>query len=1294
MTRIEERQRQDDDESVTSLQPEEIVQLQQQDAGIASAASGHHVQHVDPEYTFSVDSFRLLQAEEAETSLGDFPDFMAMDCHSSDATEDEEDHSHSDGEQEGSMATSVSASSASTSLQHPVEPRTSPSIAKPQPAMHDLSVTWREEMQEDELNGSQIRIVALPRDQSNPDHDHGDLENPSDITSNSSSEEPIEALSSSQLDIVCELGHDETDTPEDKPKKSCHDDLISCDTFDDDDDDELEEDDSIHLSDSFQDEESILSDAEAQERKVRCSLLFALASSLGVVFCAKIISWLCRKLSGGSGAEDAIQQEVLAEVVDEALIASQNSLLLQQSSQNLAVNTAVASATQGQVATQQMAVAASQSASGSTAAGASSAAATATAATTSGAVAQAASSIAGASLGVQVGAAVGVAAVVTVAGLAAGAIMQPSGMTTLGETLVAFNITANNTNFTLVNLTNINITVAPPVIDNITAAPTNWTDPFDITSNATILNITNTSVPYIHKCEDAEGVPELKVGLVDFVIEGLPYEFAAQEQSQLEDLFALAYNGLSGMCSGEYQRVLQDVTLLEVNYVAAGSLDFTYTKWQCTISCVGCSDNNPLFGTHNDSVAPVISTANSKRMLQQSVYTLGPTFFNDFVGAFMFEIEESYPWIADEDGTSLRLYSGAVLNPLNSNDIVVEIVADPPPETINREPLPLPVTLSPSANPSTEPSSGPSAGPSSSPSNLPSNKPSAGPSAWPSSSPSLNPSIVPSAGPSAWPSSNPSLAPSLSPSHQPVSSMPRATTGPSTLEPSTVAPSTSTPTTGGPSTAMPTTGSPTRVPEAASIMAAPTTAEPTMPPTTLPTKQPSLPPTEPPTKFPTVGPTTLNPTVTSGSPSVAPTTRSPTTSPTRSPTLSPTELPTNAPTDPPTATPTISPTNPPTQRPTTAPTQPPTQEPTKTPTTPPTAPPTTNSPTVTSGNPSAAPTTASPTTRSPTVPPTRIPTGQPTARPTNKPTPAPTAQPTHQPSLSPSVVPSASPTPIPTTGSPTVAPTCGFTAVTATYYVGFTSDVSALGEGFLSSNFARAYDFVADATCSAVVTNVTIQERFTVGNHQTLQVSVTTDQTSANPFLGNALEERDFLTAFSGLTDTSPVYIRDSRPTEQPTKSPTEPPTEAPTEPPTISPSTISPTTSRPTTISPTVTTGMPSNTPTTRSPTKHPSSLPTSQPSSGPSSQPSTHPSDRPTSIPSHHPSLSPSHQPTSTPTGFPTTLASFCGHITVTAPYYMGFAQGDLSTLSDAALVTAFETSYDFVSQIQLIFCPVQQT
>ncbi|CAB9502762.1 laminin G sub domain 2 [Seminavis robusta] len=984
------------------------------------------------------------------------------------------------------------------------------------------------------------------------------------------------------------------------------------------------------LSDSYRSdsEPAVANRAEETEQRVKKTLCVAIMTACGMVLCIQLISRILSKIR-----EYRTNDLEAHQAVEDAADHSSNFLYIEQQAPN-------AAATAVQTTSQQMATAAAQAATSSTAAGLSTKASVgATMAVSTGVMAQATAAVAGASMTTQVAASLGIAAVIATGAISASAFNQAAARSSSTFGFKTSNATA---------APRVPSEPFPPLDSGTlpgTGLPGNVFGPAALAaalkellgdSNASSLSTgkNRTEVPTEYNgtwmtsnteteqdgiyCQATADLVEWKEGLVDLVIEGLPFNFTTQRQGELEEIFKLVYNDLSGMCSGYYQRVLQNVRLQEVNYVSAGeNLLFTYTQWVVQVTCLGCSDDNPIFGVPEqvDRALNTFPTEGSGIPRLSDPFS----FFTDFVEDFMFEI--GYILALQVEQNEVRLFSGAVLNPIRPQEIMVEYTGRGSPVTTkpSDSSTNAPMSMRPGIIQTTgEPISTPSfysPKPTLSPYSVHDTHETDDPTTvWPTTVlPSSSPSIVSSStiqnpfqspsvtGTPTFPRPKNSFSPSSTPliqisaTKRPVTTNPAAPkwdVNPDAERPTVFLPKDST-TTGVPITErMPTVSpqvptdrtEPTSGGTSADSTAAgttnegsPVTATKTEQPILLQSKSPTRRPTDPPT---TQTPTTLNPTTPTHSPSASPTTGSPTTSPTSSPTLSPTELPTNAPTTPPTVSPTISPTNPPTQPPTNAPTQPPTQEPTKTPTTPPTTPPTTNSPTVTTGNPSAAPTTASPTTSSPTLPPTPIPTSQPTARPTNQPTPAPTGQPTNQPSLSTSVVPSASPTPIPNTGSPTVAPTCGFTAVTATYYMGFTSDISELGEDFLSSNFARAYDFVADATCSAVVTNVTIQERFAMGNHQILQVSVTTDQTSTNPFLGNALDKRDFLTAFSGLTDTSPVYIRETRPTEQPTLSPTEPTTEVPTEPPAISPSNSPPTTSRPTTISPTLTTANQANFP------------------------------------------------------------------------------------------------------------------
>jgi hypothetical protein len=73
----------------------------------------------------------------------------------------------------------------------------------------------------------------------------------------------------------------------------------------------------------------------------------------------------------------------------------------------------------------------------------------------------------------------------------------------------------------------------------------------------------NESIPVTYiwcNATDLDAEVKQQEALVDFVIEGLPVNFTTQEKHKLEEIFQLSYNALSGMCAGEFQRKLQNVT--------------------------------------------------------------------------------------------------------------------------------------------------------------------------------------------------------------------------------------------------------------------------------------------------------------------------------------------------------------------------------------------------------------------------------------------------------------------------------------------------------------------------------------------------------------------------------------------------------------------------------------------------------------------------------------------------------------------------------------------------------------
>ncbi|CAB9517115.1 Calcium-binding EGF domain [Seminavis robusta] len=1055
------------------------------------------------------------------------------------------------------------------------------------------------------------------------------------------------------------------------------------------------------MSDSQQDEPSTVDMAEAKEKQVRSSLLFAILSACGMLFCMKMISKLVNRLKGGDDdvpGADEVAQEAAEAAADEVVGNARTAMLLQtqqQSAANLANPTYLAL----QGTTQNMATAAAQGAASSTAAGGSAVAGAATtAAVSTGIVGQALAGVASASLTSQLAVAVGAAAIVTATAVSTGIVMMHAMEETNTTTTI---VTINGTNLindtilddhgTSTSTAGLGIGLGlgnngtPSGIDNVlgpefnvpaTGAPTlsNVTGGVPVENDDVIdLNESayNWSVPV---CPGLEEVTELKEGITNLVLQGLPPGFVEANQARLEELFKLSYNALSGMCGGEFLRVAHNVELTDINSVQAGpTMLFTYTKWKVTMTCVGCPDQNSLFGgsTGPSEVTMEKNGLGKTRALQNGISLLTSSrLYSDFVEAFIFEIEENFPDALeqelDPDRTgepTVRLFYGSVVDPNDEDKIVAETSVNA--ETADKvtaasgAPSAAPIgdfftafTSAPTDSPtvSTQPSNAPSDAPSKS------QEPTAAPSDVPSKSqePSTASSLPPSRSsesPSGSPSGSTSNAPSQtsdsptstqseSPSDTPTTRTPTAavpttqtpttqaptqdtqpvvssnarqtdspgqpagqaptTANPTTSSPTTSDPSGQAPTTANPATSSPITSAPTGT--GSPVTAAPSTGSPetagpstSNPTTNIPTT--AGPTTRSPTDVSpsTASPTTLGPTVASGSPSANPSTLNPSVAPTTSPTSAPTPQPTGQPTP----SPTRRPTNEPTPSPTPDPTRKPTNQPTSSPTPAPTRRPT-NQP-----------------TPSPTGQPTPMPTGGPTPAPTRQPTPVPTLPPTDAPSTgtpttgTPTVAsgePSATPTTAsPTTSSPstqvpTAAPTCGYTSVTTTYYMGFTDDISSVQDEILTSNFVRANDFVAESTCPAIVTNVNITQKIglQVGSANFhLELSVTVDETSANPFLGSATQRADFVTAFSSLTGTSGVYISETLVTGSPTTS--SPTTSGPTVSP-GSPST-SPTTAGPTTAGPTVTPGSPSASPTTAGPT---TTGPTVTPGS-PSASPTT---------------------------------------------------------------------------------------
>merc|ERR1712216_411422 len=69
------------------------------------------------------------------------------------------------------------------------------------------------------------------------------------------------------------------------------------------------------------------------------------------------------------------------------------------------------------------------------------------------------------------------------------------------------------------------------------------------------------------------------------------------KKTLIEELFRYSYNEVSGMCDGdEYQRVLHNATVTDWTYSAnVSTSSYTWTNWVSIISCIDCSDTDPLF---------------------------------------------------------------------------------------------------------------------------------------------------------------------------------------------------------------------------------------------------------------------------------------------------------------------------------------------------------------------------------------------------------------------------------------------------------------------------------------------------------------------------------------------------------------------------------------------------------------------------------------------------------------------------------------------------------------------------
>jgi hypothetical protein len=280
---------------------------------------------------------------------------------------------------------------------------------------------------------------------------------------------------------------------------------------------------------------------------------------------------------------------------------------------------------------QQMAVSATQAAAASASGGIATGATAATAASV-GVVAKVSAAIAGASFATQFGAAMGVALV------AGGIAAVSSGTVTISRqdrSVVIVDHGKNTTlkadNDTLSQFINATLLEPPLVESNLSDVVGDMLDETMGVSmdDGNILLGEEGTLASMMYCDGLKEIGELKEGRANFVIEGFPDDFVSGHREQMQDLFVLVYNGLSGMCDGEYQRIVQNATMENINTIQGGpNKYYTYTQWLVMLTCAGCPDDNPLF--------PVLSSSSfseSRRLDEPAVSLMQNTFFYRVCGS-------------------------------------------------------------------------------------------------------------------------------------------------------------------------------------------------------------------------------------------------------------------------------------------------------------------------------------------------------------------------------------------------------------------------------------------------------------------------------------------------------------------------------------------------------------------------------------------------------------------------------------------------------------------------------------
>jgi hypothetical protein len=123
-------------------------------------------------------------------------------------------------------------------------------------------------------------------------------------------------------------------------------------------------------------------------------------------------------------------------------------------------------------------------------------------------------------------------------------------------------------------------------------------------------------------------------GRVNLMIENVPpdlVDFADTKNTEMmEAVFKDAYNSASGMCEGDFQRIVHNATLLTWSFSERGDgVPYVETKWIVNVSCSGCNPREPLFLKSSSSDA-----ASSSRRLQMDLSSLLGEFSTQFSSDF------------------------------------------------------------------------------------------------------------------------------------------------------------------------------------------------------------------------------------------------------------------------------------------------------------------------------------------------------------------------------------------------------------------------------------------------------------------------------------------------------------------------------------------------------------------------------------------------------------------------------------------------------------------------------------